>query len=459
MRFFEGRIDQFVDENKTISSQEAQVLIEQYKDRVSDLNYDVTQVIKRRVIDKDKSADLSDLQYKTIGDQLREEDPDRGEAKTIDLLPIIIFFFAFIAVIIQMIKGSLIGALIAFFVAFVLISGYLLVFGNGSATSFYEGTTSTNGKKVAFGFIAIGLSALIPLLFIGRLGTSGAMILMGASVFLTTAVYLLFALIDSLTVKRRKYTEDIPAECIGYVRTVRHEKDHDSDDRYIMTTSPLFEYNYKGEDYLCMYDLPSDGRNTDTDLGPVTISIDPKHPVDIYHAAEKPKVNGKVIFFMIAFALAGSFALYNFIIGDYISGEQAKLEQNINLFSAMRAMHGTPEEREAFMKQLEKQMGSTVPEKLTDEIIDSLTAESHWYYEIIENVEVNEYHYICLEDEGFGTITANIDVENGDDVMIFYSVHREEVDGKIVERKSNILCVNASEHTYTGKHGAYKPEA
>lgn len=106
------------------------------------------------------------------------------------------------------------------------------------------------------------------------------------------AILLICWPIFQMTAKRRVYTEEVNATCIGYARYIEYSNDEGTSTAY-PKVSPVFEYYYGGERYVSCYDSGSFTTSTDCDvrMGPSVINISPKYPEGVYN----PIITGKAI--------------------------------------------------------------------------------------------------------------------------------------------------------------------
>lgn len=445
MRYIEGRFDQFESLDKNITGMEKYEIIEEYRSRQMEMASAGLGQIKEYFTNKGEVD--QQLPYKTETDQIPE-----GKSKKAGWGILIFVILLFIAVIVAAAMGNVVIALGIFFGGFIVLALYAAITGNARSSSYYEGQTSTGTRKTALWLAAFGVAVVVPLFFIPKFGTKGSMILMGASLFGMVAVYMIVGLIDFLTLKVRKYTEKVSANCVGYVRTVkssRSNSSHGGSVQYYLTTSPLFEYYYEGQMYRGLYDRPLDDRNGDVELGSTTILIDPKHPEDIYHGSVVAPLKGVGI--GILCAVIAAFLFYNFFTTDY--AEQAKKE--ISIFKIMSVM----KDPESFDPE-DFGLGdlSDIPSELTDELIEEHYGTDTWYVEEAKVDYVsgdNEGNYtVHLLDEAFPVLHQHYDA--GPKELIFYRVEESEENGQTKINKVPFLWLNADEYTYVGDHGAYE---
>ena len=446
MRYVEGRFDQFESQDKIITGMEKYDIIDEYRSRQMEMASAGMGQIKEYFTNKGEVT--QQLPYKTETDQIPEEKRKKGG------WGILIFvILLFIVIIFAAAIGNIVIALGAFFGGIVVLALYAVITGNARSSSFYEGQSSTGTRKTALWFVAFGLAALVPLFFIPKFGMKGSMILMGASLFSMTALFMFVGLIDYLTLKVRKYTEVVSANCVGYVRTVRSSdsshSSHQGSTQYYLTTSPLFEYYYEGQMYKGLYDRPIDDKNGDVELGTTTIRIDPKHPEDIYHGNAVTPLKGVGI--GILCAAVAAFLFYNFFTTDY--ADQAKKEITpLKMISMMR----DPESVD--LDDFYDGSVPGIPSEITDEFIKEICIPDSWYVEEAKVDYVNgpydgDYEVHML-DEAFPILHQHY--EAGPKELIFYRVEEYEQDGEIKISKDPFLWLNADEYTYVGEHGAYE---
>ena len=291
MRYVEGRFDQFVDQRKKLSGYERFELRHEFRQRGVEMLRGAWGQMRSQVQhtdDEDRYGTGLDqgLPYKTGYVQMRDDDlPERQKpTKT----PLIMFIVMIIAVIGSSIFFNFAVTMAVFFGFFAVFGFYAAYKNNGRSYSHYEGATSTGSRKNGLILGFFGLAGMIPLLFSGKFGISGALILMMIAMFTAVGILLIVGFFSSLTLKQRKYTEEVCANAVAYVRTLGSSHNHSSASHHgnsgnvSIRTSPLFEYTYQGRTYQALYDRPIDGSNADIDLGPATIYIDPEHPEDVY---------------------------------------------------------------------------------------------------------------------------------------------------------------------------------
>lgn len=447
MRYVEDRFDQFESRDKIITGMEKYDIIDEYRSRQMEMARAGMGQIKEYFTNKGEVS--QELPYKTEMDQIPEEKRKKGGKGV--LIFLIIFF---VAVIVSAFLGNILLTAGLFFGGFTIIALYAALTGKAKGSSFYEGETSTGTRKTALWMAAFGLSAVIPLFFAFKYGTKGTLILMCACMFSMGTLFAFVGLIDYLTLKARKYSEEVAANCVGYVRTVRSShsshNSHQDSAEYYLTTSPLFEYYYEGQMYKGLYDRPLEGRNGDIDLGSTTIRIDPKHPEDIYHGSSIAQQLKGIGMGILCLGVA-AFLFYNFFTTDY--AEQAKSEISpLKIISMMRDPESIDPE------DLFGEGVPGIPSEITDEFIEEKCASDTWYVEEAKVDYVsgdNEGNYtVHLLDEAFPVLHQHYDA--GPKELIFYRIEESEENGQTKINKVPFLWLNADEYSYVGDHGAYE---
>ena len=196
-----------------------------------------------------------------------QDDPDAPKKK-LSWFPLIVVIATFAVVIVGSFFGGMAYAFGGFFLGVALLGFYAAKSGNARGYTFYGGTNSESAKTAGIMIGIIGIAGAIPMFFSGFLGLNGTLLVMGAILFAAIAVMMLAGFIKSLSAKK-KYSEEISANCVGYVRTVDSHSSgsgrrHGHNARgYIMRTSPIFEYTYQGKDYKGIYDRMIDGIDAD----------------------------------------------------------------------------------------------------------------------------------------------------------------------------------------------------
>ena len=102
--------------------------------------------------------------------------------------------------------------------------------------------------------------------------------MLGFVVAATLAVSFAFSSIELITGHKNVYTEEVEAQCIGYIRT------HDSygSEYVVPSVSPVFEYHYGGQKYKACYDVFEPGLIGKIPAGSnVKIKIDPGDPESV----------------------------------------------------------------------------------------------------------------------------------------------------------------------------------
>lgn len=471
MRFEDGRIDQFVSDKKLISTAERDELFTQYRRRGRDFIPVAVQQVKNSYSGSDTGfEDLTEEQAEFIrraGDLAEngyQDDPDAPKKK-LSWFPLIVVIATFAVVIVGSISGGVAFALGGFFLGFSILGFYAAKSGNARGFTFYGGTSSGSSKTAGIAIGIIGIAGAIPMFLSGVIGMTGAFLLMGALLFAVVAILMLAGFIKSFTAKN-KYSEEIAATCVGYLRTVDSHSGGSRRHRrgYTMRTSPIFEYTYQGKDYKGIYDRMIDGINADVNMGAASIAIDPKHPEDIYHKSTGVQVKGLFVS-IICFVICGIF-VFAFFNGGYQSSGKG-----VNRFNLFKFAISSDEEREglieSFADGLNKSLGYEIPYEITDELVDKYISEfpylegQTWYYELAAIERIDEFdngdYNIVLEDESFpqlGKSGKHGDI--GDTRIVFYTTYEYEYEGVTYTGKDVFWDLSPQEHVYVGTHGAYE---
>ena len=471
MRFEDGRIDQFVSDKKLISTAERDELFTQFRRRGRDFIPVAVQQVKNSYSGSDTGfEDLTEEQAEFIrraGDLAEngyQDDPDAPKKK-LSWFPLIVVIATFAVVIVGSVSGGVAFALGGFFLGFSILGFYAAKSGNARGFTFYGGTFSGSSKTAGIAIGIIGIAGAIPMFLSGVIGMTGAFLLMGALLFAVVAILMLAGFIKSFSAKN-KYSEEIAATCVGYLRTVDSHSGGSRRHRrgYTMRTSPIFEYTYQGKDYKGIYDRMIDGTNADVNMGAASIAIDPKHPEDIYHKSTGVQVKGLFVS-IICLLICGIF-VFAFFKGGYQSSGKG-----VNGFNLFKFAFSSDEEREglieSFADGLNKSLGYEIPYEITDEMVDKYISEfsylngQTWYYELATIERIDEFdngdYNIVLEDESFpqlGKSGKHGDI--GDTRIVFYTTYEYEYEGVTYTGKDVFWDLSPKEHTYVGTHGAYE---
>lgn len=437
MRYVEGRFDQFESQDKIINGMEKYEIIEEYRSRQMEMAGAALGQVKEYITNRGETT--GELPYKTETDQM-----PKGKKAGMGVLIFVIVLFA--VIIVLALLGNIILTIGAFFGGFTILALYAAITGNARSSSFYEGQTSTGSRKTGIWLAAFGLSAIVPLFFYSKFGMKGTLILMGACIFSMGALFGIVGLVDHLTIKVRKYREEVQANCVGYVRTVRQSSStsRGESSEYYLSTSPLFEYYYEGQMYKGLYDRPIDGRNGDIDMGSTVIRIDPNHPEDIYHGSGSVAVKG-LLMGVICLGVAG-FLFYNFFTNDYAEKSKDEITP-MKIISILKDPDSLGDEGY-----------EDEPSEITDEYIEKHYILDEWYVEEVKIdrviTESDGTYTVYLVDEAFPSLGQEF--EPGSKELVFYQVEEKEQDGETKIETVAFLWLNADEHTYKGDHGAYE---
>ena len=480
MRFEDGRIDQFVSDKKDISPAERDELFTQFRRRGRDFVPVAMQQIKNSYSGSDTGyEDLTDEQaaYVKRAEELAEngyqDDTDAPMKSKPSWFPLIVVIVTIMFVIVGGFFGGFAFGFGGFFLGVAVLGFYAAKSGNARGFTFYGGTSSGSAKTAGTMIGIIGVAGAIPMFFSGLLGLSGTLLVMGALLFAAIAIMMLAGFISSFFAKR-KYSEEVSAQCVGYLRTVDSHtngssRTHGRNGRgYIMRTSPIFEYTYQGQNYKGIYDRMIDGINADVNMGAASIVIDPKHPEDIYHKSTGLQIKGLFVS-VICFLLCVVF-VFAFINGGYASGKGMPGTQ-INGFKIFSFMFSSDDEREnmleSFGDQMVKNLGYEVPYEIDDDYVDLREAQfsylkgQTWYYEYATIKRIDEYdngdYGIVFEDDSLPQIgKSGKNNDFGDARLVFYVANEYESNGETKIEKEIFWDVSADEHVYIGTHGAYE---
>lgn len=445
MKYVEGRFDQFVDDRKKLSSDERMELIQEYRERGQEMLQGVWGQVKAKIQNKDEDVSIGkDLPYKTELDQVNREELPKKSKPTI--VPLIAFGIMLVLLLISAIFFNIAVAFGVFF-AFISFFGFYATYkNNGTSFTFFGGTNSSSNRTSGIMIGILGLAAVIPLCLSFKIGIRNSMMLMLTAMFLVIGIYLIVGSIKSFSSNQPRYSEEINAEAIAYVRTVgdtgnsKAGSQIQTGGKVQIRTSPLFEYTYMGQTYKATYDRPIDGCNADIDLGPTKICIDPDHPEDIGHQSAKVGAKG-VLGAIICIVMVV------FLIGAYVMLNTQPAEP------AAQAGSGS--------------IFEISEEEITDEMIDARIhsivgyEDCVWYYKKM-HVTITTYdsgnYSIELEDPAFPSICDEHDASYWhDELLVFYAVEEYEgSDGIIRLERTPLLYFNADEHTYIGTHGEYE---
>lgn len=472
MRFEEGLSGQFVSTQKTLTQDEKNELIREYQNT----NVDLFQVGFKKLKNELKGDDREEIyvndEQKALVRRAEQIARDRYQAgavgttqgKKTSKIPLIGFIVMLVAVFGTAMTGHVAACIGVFLLGFSFFGFYSVYQGNGKGYTHYEGTNARSSKSAGLLMGIIGLAAAIPLMFTGVLGIGNSLTLMAIVLFAVVGVMMLIGFVRSLGLKDKKYTQEVSAECVGYVRNVelRTSNNNGLTHRYyVFETSPIFEYEYQGKSYKGVYDRMYDGVNTDVDMGPLTISIDPDNPEDIYRKATEVKRQG-LITAVICFVVAIGMTVM-FVTNDRLADER-KLAKDLKGVNIGTLLFGSEEEKKAAMEKLRNSGDNSVPSEITDEFVEKVAANygldgKEWYYELVwvEKVEDHEggSYSIHFEDERMPVIARSGDHDDvGKKRIVFYTIDEMDLNGEYVALKNIFWDVSPDGHKYVGSHGA-----
>ncbi|MBO4635526.1 MAG: hypothetical protein J5685_00090 [Clostridiales bacterium] len=457
MRYEEGKIDQFESNSRFITDLEARQIISDFQFRGREALPNAFKDIKDHILGEDDSY---------IDDVEREYAARRGEQvpekKKKRIFPIVVVIVLFVMIPLLKIFIGPTAMISVFFGAFGLLGFYSAFRPSPGQTSsnYYDGQTSTGNKKNGIFIGIVGLAGMVPLFLTKAVGTNQAFLLMGVSLFTVVGLFMIFGFFGSLSIKNRKYRENVNARCIGYVREVdSRDGGENGANRYFLKTSPIFEYSYEGRTYKSIYDRMINGKDADVDLGSTMINIDPDHPEDIFRKAVKVNVMGFfwglvcigiAVLLFTAFRNGGTLNLkgsIRYTPGEGITIDDGSVDPDEPIFDPDR--------------DVMEQVAEMMPENITDTDVAQFARADQWYYETVRVEEIFTYdddnYSIEFEGDDFTQVSRNGDPSNiHDEVIVFYSIFDIEYEGEIKHVKDPFIIVNADEHTYTGTHGAYE---
>lgn len=249
MRLDNDRQDIFISDEKTVDQIRYSMIVEEYREKIE-------------VFPDDP------------GDQ---EGSDDVLPKVLSKLPLIVVLILFAVAAIMFAKARIVPALLICFIGIPIVN-ICSVFIKGSKKDDIRNAVITS----VFCFVIA-----IPLFFSKTIGTVASILLAAAVLTGLTGIALIASYIGSV-VRKRKYKVTVPAICTGYARTVAKSPEAPKGQNiYYLKTSPVFEYSYEGSDYVSIYDPMTDGGDSDIDMGPVTINIDPDRPEDLWRSEGK----------------------------------------------------------------------------------------------------------------------------------------------------------------------------
>lgn len=319
MRFEEGLLDQFISTQKTLTRDEMNNLVQEYKSRSNDLFQVGIKKLKNELKGDDREEIYANDEQRVLAERAEQVAHNRvqpngagtgGQKKKLSKVTLVVFILMVLGMIVTAMMHQIAACISVVLFGFSFFGFYFAYEQNGKGYTHYEGNSASSSKTAGYMMGIIGLAAAIPLLFTGMLGTEKALALMAVVLFAVVGVLMLIGYFKSLGLKSRKYTQEVSAECVGYVRNIElrtTQKDGMTNTFYFISTSPIFEYEYQGKSYKGVYDRRIDGADADVDVGPLTISIDPDNPEDIYRQSKKVKTQGlliAVVCIVVAIAMA-----------------------------------------------------------------------------------------------------------------------------------------------------------
>ena len=259
------------------------------------------------------------------------------------------------------------------------------------------------------------------------------------------ALLLLVKIISILTSKNRVYTREIPATCIGYARYInyeRHDNSYNRNNSFYTSranpyVSPVFEYNFEGQDYMSVYDDFRADTDSDVPMGPCNIRISPMHPEGVYNP--KPANVGIYIFFTIVLLF---FAIFMFVLVG--AGITSNVKKTGDGTYVLTENNGT--ETTASTKVI-----------LTD---DMIKFNEVWYIEkvTIQSIETQSDGDIYTFDQSEFRKSKDYQTgvyKVGQEFYAIYTIDEESLNTGLTY-KVVVNLIDPEEYDYQGSHGAWQ---
>ena len=195
MRFEDGRIDQFVSSDKTISQSERENLIWEFKNRGRGMATVAYKYFKNELKGDDSEEIFTEDEQRAF--MARAQDlaqngyqdaaGSKGGKKP-SYVPLIIVIVAFAVIIGAAVSGNALAAFGAFLLVFSVLGFYSAFSKNSRGRTFYGGTNSGSSKAAGLSMGIIGLAGAVPLFFEKLIGVSGAFMLMVICLFAAVGI-------------------------------------------------------------------------------------------------------------------------------------------------------------------------------------------------------------------------------------------------------------------------------
>ena len=231
---------------------------------------------------------------------------DRGDRNTVAvILTTLAVLGVMAAIIIAALTGHPAISAAIFGGAFALV-GLLTLCGTVSVAESPANGMHIPGRVLGLLLFLLGLSISLPMIFVDRLGSARAFVLLGGLTFTTAALFLAAGAVSSV-MDAHSRGEETEGECIGYVRylsdTGRHSRP--------IVTAPVFRYYYEGE----MLEAFADGLLGDPEeaMGErVPLIVNRRDKYHIRRADRKASAAGQTVILAVmalCFLAAGIFML------------------------------------------------------------------------------------------------------------------------------------------------------
>ena len=337
-------------------------------------------------------------------------------------VPLGLFIFAVFAMIICSVNKMVTPIVYIFggvFVAF----GIMGLLSKGTDNSMYDGVPQT-GKMPGWlgGAIAmiIGLSVIIPELFVSKIGSAKVLMTICGCGFGFAGLLFIGISIGGFIRNAVCYKEEVNARCIGYLKSTANSESGGRSHLYVVGV-PVFEYYYNGQTYQAFQLGDMRSGKLSPDFGStVTIKVNADDPEDIlFH-----KNIGAKIFAIILSLISIAVAVFIF----YMMPTASDADFHVSTLGGV--VEETADPRMAFDDDTIAQYLST-----SDFTINYLTVEDKYREGDVMVIEVSNGEKIGVKDE---------DADRYDEGTSFYYVTPN--DG------GRAISFRADEYVYTGSH-------
>lgn len=298
------------------------------------------------------------------------------------ILALVLFIGLIIGFIVALKMGHpAIGTIL--FASVFLIAGLMMAI-SGKESQNSPGSSALSTRTAGLMFAMMGLSAIIPMALMNRIGSAHAFIFLAAGLFTWAGLFFSADMVRRAFRARKTYGEPVTAQCTGYVRTVQS----DSESGPWLCTHEIFEYEYNGMRYQAINPVCT-GRDANMAVGEyVEVRIHPKKPDEPVYASDgRVTAGGSAagILFASIFVIAG-IGLLLFGIFGHINDADFEVKNRLAPNSSQSSLAD----------------GKTA---LTDEYIQSRIdgPAVNWeisLYEIADKYEDAEYGYLIELTDG-----------------------------------------------------------